>query len=218
MTFNQTTMILKRKDNLFSPTLLLTYIKISFMKEKLSLFVGCMLVSLALSGQESLSVGDKAPLFKAVSDDGSTWDISKYIGVHNIVVYFYPAAMTSGCTAQACSYRDHQDDLASADAIVVGISGDKPESLRLFRQAENLNFPLLSDATGAIAKSYGVPVGQGGSITRTVGGTEFNLVRDLSIRRWTFVVGKDGSIIYKNDAVNPAQDSEEILGFLRALE
>ena len=128
---------------------------------------------------------------------------------------FFPGAMTTGCTKQACSYRDHLSDLASADAIVVGISGDKTENLKLFRQAENLNFPLLSDEKGNIAKSFGVPIGEGGSIKRTVEGTEHELVRDITIKRWTFIVGKDGKIIYKNEAVNPEKDSEEILAFLR---
>jgi len=188
------------------------------MKEKLTILVLSLLVSLAVSAQESLSVGDKAPLFTATTDDGSTWNLSDYVGKHNIVVYFYPAAMTAGCTAQACAYRDHLNDLTSADAIVVGISADNVESLKLFKQAESLNFPLLSDVTGAIATSFGVPVGQGGSITRTVGGMEHLLVRDISLRRWTFVVGKDGTIIYKNDSVNPGQDSEQILSFLKTQE
>lgn len=192
--------------------------KCIIMKIKPFILACCILVSATLSAQESLSVGERAPLFKATADDGSTWNISDYIGSHNIVVYFYPAAMTSGCTAQACSYRDHIDDLTSADAIVVGISADKIESLKLFKQAENLNFPLLSDETGSIARSFGVPVGQGGSITRAVGGTEHILIRDVSLRRWTFVVGKDGTIIYKNDAVNPGQDSEEVLSFLNSLK
>ena len=186
------------------------------MKAKIGIIALSVLISLSLSAQEPLSVGEKVPYFKATADDGSVWDLSDHIGNHNIVVYFYPAAMTGGCTAQACAYRDHQEDLASEDAIVVGISGDKVESLRLFKEAENLNFPLLSDESGAIAESFGVPVGQGGSITRTVGGLEHLLIRDVSIRRWTFVVGKDGTIIYKNDSVNPGQDSQEILSFLRA--
>lgn len=188
------------------------------MKEKLSILVLSVLVSLAVSAQESLSVGDKAPMFEATADDGSTWNLSDYIGKHDIVVYFYPAAMTTGCTTEACSYRDHLDDLTSANAIVVGVSGDNVESLKLFKQAENLNFPLLSDETGTIAKSFGVPIGQGGSITRTVGGIDHLLVRDVTLRRWTFVIGKDGTIIYKNDSVNPAEDSEQILSFLNSRE
>jgi peroxiredoxin Q/BCP len=167
-----------------------------------------------MSVQKNLSLGDKIPLFKATADDGSTWDISKYIGKDYIIVYFFPAAMTSGCTKQACSYRDHQGDLTSADAIVVGISGDKPENLKLFKRAESLNFPLLSDAKGNIANSFGVPAGEGASIKRTVGGVEHELVRDLTIKRWTFIAGKDGKIIYKNEAVDAEKDTEEVLHFL----
>jgi peroxiredoxin Q/BCP len=167
-----------------------------------------------MSVQKNLSLGDKIPLFKATADDGSTWDISKYIGKDYIIVYFFPAAMTSGCTKQACSYRDHQGDLTSADAIVVGISGDKPENLKLFKRAESLNFPLLSDAKGNIANSFGVPAGEGASIKRTVGGVEHDLVRDLTIKRWTFIAGKDGKIIYKNEAVDAEKDTEEVLHFL----
>jgi thioredoxin-dependent peroxiredoxin len=164
--------------------------------------------------QKTLEIGDKIPLFKATADDSSIWDISKFIGRDNIVIFFFPGAMTSGCTKQACSYRDHQDDLGSADAIVVGISGDKIENLKLFRQAENLNFPLLSDEKGNIARSFGVPISEGATIIRTVGGVEHELVRDITIKRWTFIVGKDGKIIYKNEAVNAEKDSEEVLYFL----
>lgn len=173
-----------------------------------------ILASLSMYSQKNLSIGDKIPLFKATADDGSTWDISKYIGKDYIIVYFFPAAMTSGCTKQACSYRDHQGDLTSANAIVVGISGDTPENLKLFKKAENLNFPLLSDAKGSIAGSFGVPTGEGASIKRTVEGVEHELVRDLTIKRWTFIAGKDGRIIYKNEAVDPEKDSEEVIHFL----
>jgi peroxiredoxin Q/BCP len=171
-----------------------------------------------LMGQESLSVGDKAPVFKAVADDGSSFDLGKYIGSRYIVVYFFPGALTAGCTAQACSYRDHIEDLSSANAMVVGISGDNINNLKLFKQAENLNFPLIADEKGTIAKTFGVPLGQGGSITRTVDGKEYELTRDISIRRWTFIIGKDGKIIYKNESVNPQKDSEEILAFLGTLK
>ena len=76
------------------------------------------------SGQSVLLAGSKAPLFKARSDEGSVWKLADYIGQKNIVLYFYPAAMTGGCTSQACGYRDHMADFGSLDAIVVGISGD----------------------------------------------------------------------------------------------
>lgn len=184
------------------------------MKTRIFIVSIFLLASFTMYSQKTLSTGDKAPLFKATADDGSSWDISKYVGKDNIVIFFFPGAMTGGCTKQACAYRDHQDDLSSADAIVVGISSDKIESLKLFRQVENLNFPLLSDEKGSIANSFGVPIGEGASIKRTVGGTEHELVRDISIKRWTFIIGKDGKINYKNDAVDAEKDSEEVLKFL----
>ena len=184
------------------------------MKKQICLISLFMLVSLSMYSQKTLSIGDKVPLFKATADDGSTWDISKSIGKNYIVIYFFPGAMTSGCTKEACSYRDHLENLASANAIVVGISGDKIENLKLFREADSLNFPLLSDEKGLIAKSFGVPIGEGASFKRTVGGIEHEIVRDITIKRWTFIVGKDGKIIYKNEAVNPEKDSQEVLNFL----
>lgn len=185
------------------------------MKTRIIIISILIMTSINLSGQQSISVGEKAPLFKAAADDGSVWDLRDHVGKDYIVVYFYPGAMTGGCTKQACSYRDHQTELKSADAIVVGISGDKPENLKLFRKAENLNFPLLSDERGEIARSFGVPVGEGASIKRTVDGIEHELVRDVSAKRWTFIIDKDGRIIYKNDAVNAEKDSEEVLSFLK---
>ena len=72
------------------------------MKTQLFTFVLLITISFTLSGQNGLSVGDKAPEFKAAADDGSAWDISKFLGNKYVVVYFYPAAMTGGCTKQSC--------------------------------------------------------------------------------------------------------------------
>ena len=174
-----------------------------------------MLSSITVSGQQTLAVGDKVPQFKLPADDGTTWDINEFLGKENIVVYFFPAAMTTGCTKEACSYRDHLIDLKSANVVVVGISGDKVENLKLFKQAENLNFTLLSDENGNIAKSFGVPVAEGGTIKRTVGGIEHDLVRGITAKRWTFIVGKDKKIVYKNETVDPEKDADEVLNFLK---
>ena len=171
--------------------------------------------SFKVSDKQGLSVGDKAPSFKAFADDGSLWDIQNILGDKIIVVYFYPAAMTGGCTKQARSYRDYREDLLSAGVEVVGVSGDKVQNLMLFKQAENLNFTLLSDEKGDIAKAFGVPVGDGATIKRTIGGTEHELVREVTTRRWTFIVGKNGKIIYKNDSVQAENDAEEVLNFIR---
>lgn len=185
------------------------------MKAQLITFGLFILPVFAMFAQQALSVGDKAPQFEAKADNGSTWNVRDFLGEKFIVVYFYPGAMTGGCTKQACAYRDHRDDLQQAGVEVVGISGDKVESLKLFKKAENLNFTLLSDEKGTIAKAFGVPTGAGGAIKRTVEGTEYELVRELSTKRWTFIIGKNKKIIYKNESVNAEKDTEEVLNFLK---
>jgi peroxiredoxin Q/BCP len=162
-----------------------------------------------------LSVGDKAPAFNALSDNGSSWNVNDYIGKKYIVVYFYPAAMTGGCTKQACAYRDSQSAIESADAVVVGISGDNIEGLKLFKKAENLNFTLLSDESGEIAKKFGVPTRDGGKITKEINGESFDLVRGITASRWTFIIDKNGKIVYKNEQVNVEKDTEEVLSFIK---
>ena len=185
------------------------------MKKVFVLLVSVIIWSFPVIAQQALVAGDKAPVFKAVSDNGSTWDINTYLGKKYIVVYFFPAAMTGGCTKQACSYRDHNEELKSADIELVGISGDNIEGLKLFKQAENLNFTLLSDSRGEIAKAFGVPLSGGGSIIRTVEGTEHEFVRGVTAKRWTFIVGKDKKIIYKNESVDPEKDSEDVINFIK---
>jgi peroxiredoxin Q/BCP len=166
--------------------------------------------------RQAIAVGDQAPQFTAQADDGSTWDLNDHIGKDYIVVYFYPGAMTSGCTKQACAYRDRQEELQSEDVTVVGISGDKVENLKLFKKAENLNFTLLSDTKGEIATAFGVPTGAGSTFKKVVDGNEHEITRDLTSRRWTFIIGKDGKIIYKNDAVNAENDTQEVLNFIKS--
>lgn len=185
------------------------------MKSLLFTFTILIVGTFSLTGQQGLSVGDKAPQIHALSDNGTIWNSKEYLGKKYIVVYFYPAAMTGGCTKQACSYRDHREDLLSAGVEVIGISGDNIENLRLFKQAENLNFTLLADEKGEIAKAFGVPLSEGGAIKRTVGGVEHELIREVSAKRWTFIIGKDKKIIYKNESVNAEKDTEEVLGFIK---
>lgn len=162
-----------------------------------------------------LEVGDKIPNFEAVADDGETWKSGNIVGKKNLVVYFYPAAMTGGCTKQACAYRDAQEDLSSVDAEVVGISGDEVENLELFKRANNLNFTLLSDPDGEIARLFGVPVRDGGSIEREVDGELHTLTRGLTTSRWTFIIDKQGKVVYKSTEVNAAEDSKAVLEALK---
>ena len=168
---------------------------------------------LALS-VHALEVGDKAPLFELQDQDGKEWKLSEHLGGKHIVVYFYPAAMTGGCTKQACSYRDH---LASGESAleIVGVSGDTVQNLKWFQTAENLNFTLLSDSDASTAKAFGVPVREGEkSITRTVAGEEVELIRDATTSRWTFIIDPAGKVVYKDDQVKPTADLENVITFL----
>ncbi len=183
------------------------------------LFSSVLIMALAIASfaqtVKVLSIGEKAPVFKTLADDGNIWDATNYIGKKYIVVYFYPAAMTGGCTKQACAYRDSQTGIESANAIVVGISGDNVEGLKLFKKAENLNYTLLSDESGEIARSFGVPTRDGGKITKEIDGQSFDLVRGTTASRWTFIIDKYGKIVYKNEQVDAAKDTEEVLSFLK---
>ncbi|WP_319482822.1 peroxiredoxin [uncultured Draconibacterium sp.] len=178
--------------------------------------ITALLLSISFSSfSQELNVGDKAPSFSTVADNGSTWNVNDHLGDKFIVVYFYPAAMTGGCTKQACAYRDLKTEIDAADALVVGISGDNVEGLQLFKKANDLNFPLLSDENGDIAGKFGVPTRDGGTITREIDGQSFDLVRGTSASRWTFIIDKKGTIVYKNTDVDASTDSAEILDFLK---
>ncbi len=183
------------------------------MKTLLALIIA--LATFNISSAQELKLGDKAPEFSAKSDDGSTWKAKDYFGNKFIVVYFYPAAMTGGCTAQACAYRDMKNEINSADAVVVGVSGDNVEGLKLFKKANNLNFPLLSDEHGDIAKKFGVPTRDGGTITKEIDGQNFDLVRGITTSRWTFIIDKNGNIVYKNTEVDVSKDTQQILEFIK---
>jgi len=182
--------------------------------KKWILIIFLLAISLGVSSQGALIAGVKAPLFKGKTDNNTVWKLADLIGQKNVVLYFYPAAMTGGCTKQACSYRDHLPDFEKYDAVVVGISGDDVASLKAFRKAETLNFTLLSDQNGEIAKKYGVPVKEGGSIKRTIDNMEIVLNRGVTAGRWTFIIGKDSLIKYVNSEVDAANDYKAVLDIL----
>ncbi|WP_432947238.1 thioredoxin-dependent thiol peroxidase [Kribbella sp. CA-253562] len=103
---------------------------------------------------ERLSVGDAAPEFTLPDADGNEVSLRELRG-KNVIVYFYPAAMTPGCTKQACDFRDSLDSLAAAGYTVLGISPDKPAKLQKFRDRDGVTFPLLSDPDKEVLTSYG---------------------------------------------------------------
>lgn len=101
-----------------------------------------------------LSPGDTAPEFTLPDADGKDVSLRDFRG-RKTVVYFYPAAMTPGCTTQACDFRDSLDALQRAGIAVLGISPDKPEKLAKFRDRDALTFPLLSDPSRSVLDAYG---------------------------------------------------------------
>ena len=186
----------------------------------LALFALTLIAPQALAKPEKradLKVGDKAPAFVGVDDQNKKWDSKEKAGKKIYVVYFYPADMTPGCTKQACSYRDAFADLNRKDVEVIGVSGDAVENHRHFKKEYGLNFTLLADTEGKIAKAFGVETGKGGSITRRIAGKEIELTRGVTTKRWTFVIDRDWRILHKDTQVNAAKDSAAVLKILQAL-
>ena len=119
--------------------------------KKIMLILSVLLPACSIFASAPLEKGDRVPDFSAIDENGNTWKLSDQRADY-LVIYFYPAAFTGGCTQQACSYRDHEAAFSSLNAEVVGISGDEPENLKAFKAFHNLNFTLLSDAEGKVAK------------------------------------------------------------------
>lgn len=129
-----------------------------------------------------LTVGETAPDFTLTAADGSAVSLSGYRGQH-VVVYFYPAAMTPGCTKQACDFRDSLDALQAAGYAVLGISPDKPAKLVKFVERDALTFPLLSDPDHAVMLEWGA-WGEKSLYGKKV----------VGVIRSTVVVGPDGTV------------------------
>lgn len=169
--------------------------------------------SVAIADEEKaveLKEGDRAPEFEALDDQGKPWKSSEHVGREIVVVYFYPADMTPGCTKQACGFRDAMSDLKELGVTVVGVSGDSVKNHQLFKKAHDLNFTLLADEDGSIAKKFGVPLRPGSSIERVIDDTSYTLDRGVTAARWTFVIDQDGKIAAKNASVDAAADAEAV--------
>jgi peroxiredoxin Q/BCP len=143
-------------------------------------------------------VGDKAPAFSLPDADGKTVKLGDYKG-RKVVVYFYPAASTPGCTKQACDFRDNLAELDRAGLDVIGISPDKPEKLAKFRDAEELTFPLLSDPERKVLTEWGA-FGEKSMYGKTVQG----------VIRSTFVVDEKGKIEVAQYNVKAAHTATKI--------
>jgi len=137
------------------------------------------------SGNESgvVEEGKPAPDFSLKSDDGKTYSLSKFKGKKEVVLYFYPKDDTSGCTKEACSFRDSFSTLNSKNVQVLGVSPDDLDSHSKFRAKYSLNFTLLSDPDKEVSKTYGVYK------MKNMYGREA-----MGIERSTFIIDKQGNV------------------------
>ncbi len=132
--------------------------------------------------EDRLAAGDLAPDFTLPDADGREVSLSALRG-QRVIIYFYPAAMTPGCTKQACDFRDSRNDLSDAGFAVLGISPDPPAKLARFAAKEGLTFPLLSDPDRVVLKAYGA-----------YGEKMLYGKKSVGVIRSTFVIGTDGRI------------------------
>ena len=131
---------------------------------------------------ERLAPGDEAPDFTLKDADGIDVSLSQFKG-QRVIVYFYPAAMTPGCTKEACDFTASMPDLGKAGTAVLGISPDQPAKLAKFREKESITFPLLSDPDKSVLAAYGAY------------GEKMNYGKKImGVIRSTFVIGADGKV------------------------
>jgi len=152
-----------------------------------------------------LREGDAAPDIRLQTDTGEDFRLSELKG-RNVVLYFYPRASTPGCTVEACEFRDSTAAFSSEDAVILGISPDKPGPQTKFKAKYDLPFTLLCDVDRAAAQAYGV-------------WKEKNMYgkKVMGIERTTFLIGKDGRIKRIFPKVKPQGHAAEVLAALAAL-
>lgn len=143
--------------------------------------------------------GDAAPDFELLADDGSRIRLADLKG-KTVVLYFYPKDMTSGCTVQACEYRDAQPSFGGGDVVVLGVSPDPQKSHEKFRDKHELNFPLLVDEDHAVSEAYGVWK------EKSMYGRKY-----MGIERSTFIIGPDGVIQHAWRKVKAKGDAARVL-------
>tara|TARA_B110000881_G_C18481115_1_gene466551 strand:+ start:570 stop:1043 length:474 start_codon:yes stop_codon:yes gene_type:complete len=155
----------------------------------------------------TLQVGDNAPLFEIPDQDGNLVKLTDYIGENGkqVLVYFYPKAMTPGCTVQAQGLRDSKAALAKANTVVFGLSPDEPKRLLKFCQRDELNFTLLSDVDHKVADGFGV-----WGLKKFMG-KEYD-----GIHRLSFLIGVDGKIAHVFNKFKTKDHHEVVLAVLNS--
>lgn len=155
--------------------------------------------SLALEGR-------KAPAFELPSGDGGTVKLADLVRKGNVVLYFYPKDMTTGCTAEACSFRDNLADVRKLGAQIIGVSADTPASHAKFTDKYELNFPLLSDVDNKVGKLYGVYK------MKSMYGRQY-----MGIERTTFVIDRAGVVRKVFPKVKVTGHTDEVVAALKEI-
>ncbi|MBP9758553.1 thioredoxin-dependent thiol peroxidase [Candidatus Dojkabacteria bacterium] len=146
-----------------------------------------------------LTIADKAPDFELTAQNGQVIKLSDYLGKY-VVLFFYPKDMTPGCTIEACSFRDLNDEIQKAGAVILGIGGGNEKSKVKFVERHKLNFPLLIDIGNKVSKEYGTVS------ERSIFGKKFT-----GISRVTYLIDPNGLIVYKWEKVNPLNHTNDVL-------
>lgn len=166
------------------------------------LFMGIVMMTwLNLSLADDLGVGDAAPAFRLMDQNGQTHTLEGYRG-RWLVLYFYPKNDTPGCTTEACEFRDDIFEFRKMDVALLGVSTDDVESHQAFAEKYHLPFPLLSDGTGEVAESYGAL---------------FSLGPLRFAKRHSFIVDPEGRLARVYRKVTPKTHSDEVIAELRRL-
>jgi peroxiredoxin Q/BCP len=163
-----------------------------------------------------LRVGDRAPVFTCVDDQGKEWRSADHYGKKTILVCFYLGDFFKPCTEELCILRDARNRLAAEEVEIVAISGDKAANHELFKETYRLNFALLADEQGKVGRAFGVAMSGGGQqrIPHPKTKEEITLHRGATAARWSFLIGKDGRILHKDTSVNSKEQPRQILEFL----
>ncbi|NQV69348.1 MAG: thioredoxin-dependent thiol peroxidase [Pseudohongiella sp.] len=154
----------------------------------------------------AIKLGNMAPAFSLQDQSGSTVSLKDFKGKANVVLYFYPKAMTPGCTVQACGLRDSKQSLAKLDAVVLGLSPDPVARLAKFVEKHDLNFTLLADEDHAVADKYGV-----------WGLKKFMGREYMGILRTTFIIDKQGKLAHIMDKVKTKTHHDDVIEVLKSL-
>lgn len=149
-------------------------------------------------------IGNIAPGFTLLDQNKEIVSLKDFKGKKNVVLYFYPKAMTPGCTTQACGIRDYKKEFAKLDTVVLGLSPDSCAKLTKFIEKEGLNFTLLSDEEHKIADKYG-----------SWGPKKFMGKEYDGILRQTFIIGKDGKLKEIMNKFKTKTHHEDVLAYLK---